>query len=451
LFALITAPRRRKELLLGQRSPERNENETLRGSYGRFDDLVLKARQATDFFLLIGPPGTGKTSCGMVNILKEHLADEASTVLMVSYTNRAVEEMCSKLDQEGIEYLHIGHQKEEMSRAELADKLRNVRVVVGTTTALTSNNALFSLRSFDLCIIDEASQILEPHLLPILSARGADGEEAVKKFVMIGDHKQLPAVVQQGEEESRVEEPSLQAIGLENCRQSLFERLLRRLDLCFFHTLSAQGRMHHDVADFANRHFYASLLTEVPLDHQQRAIPYKTAHKDDLMLKMLTERRVTFLPVEKQPNANTSDKTNPEEAQQIAAVVEAVYRLFAENHLTFEPQKSVGVIVPYRHQISTVRRYLQRYGIDSLLDVAIDTVERFQGSQRDVIVYGFTISKPYQLDFLTNNVFIDSDGQVIDRKLNVALTRARECLVIVGNPKLLSTNELFKELLAYNI
>lgn len=449
LFSFLMAPKQRRDLLLGQRRPERDDTQPLRGNYGKFDELVRKARQAKDFFLLIGPPGTGKTSCGMVNILKEHLADPEASILMVSFTNRAVEEMCAKLKQEHIDFLHIGRNTEEMAVSELAKRLLHQRVVVGTTTAMASHTALFALRGFDLCIIDEASQILEPHLLPILAAIGPDGRQpAIGKFVMIGDHKQLPAVVQQGEEESRVEEPALRAIGLDNCRQSLFERLLRGLEPCFCHMLSAQGRMHHEVADFANRHFYASLLTEVPLEHQQRAIPYHTRHNDDPLLKMLTERRVTFLPVEKVQNQHSSDKTNPEEAKLIAAIVEAVCRLYEENGKVFDPQQSVGVIVPYRHQISTVRRFLQDYGIDTLLDVTIDTVERFQGSQRDVIVYGFTISKPYQLDFLTNNVFIDSDGQVIDRKLNVALTRARESLIIVGNPKLLALNDIFRKLIS---
>lgn len=449
LFAFLQAPKSRRELLLGQRMPQKDATRQLRGSYGKFDELVLKAKQADDFFLLIGPPGTGKTSCGLVNILKEHLAEEGCSILMVSYTNRAVEEICSKLEAEQIDYLHIGHVEEEMTGEELAQKYANVRVVVGTTTSITSHANLFALRSFDLCIIDEASQILEPHLLTILSAKTSTGEAAVRKFVMIGDHKQLPAVVQQGEEESAIEEPSLQTIGLYNCRQSLFERLLRGLSPDFYHTLSAQGRMHHDVADFANRHFYNSLLTEVPLNHQQRDIPYKTSHKEDRWLKLLTERRVTFIPVRKVRNGSTSDKTNPQEAQVIAEIVEAVYRLYQENGMEFSARQTVGVIVPYRHQISTIRKYLQGYGIAELMEVAIDTVERFQGSQRDVIVYGFTVSKPYQLDFLTNNVFVDSEGHAIDRKLNVALTRARESLLIVGNPEILSRNELFNKLLTY--
>ena len=109
----------------------------------------------------------------------------------------------------------------------------------------------------------------------------------------------------------------------------------------------------------------------------------------------------------------------------------------------------MGVIVPYRNQISAVRKTVQKLGIEALNGITIDTVERFQGSQRDYIIYGFTVQKIYQLNFLTSNVFTDTDGVVIDRKLNVALTRAREHMIITGNSRLLSKNSIFSKLLSY--
>lgn len=80
--------------------------------------------------------------------------------------------------------------------------------------------------------------------------------------------------------------------------------------------------------------------------------------------------------------------------------------------------------------------------------IMIDTVERFQGSQRDIIIYGFTLLHARQLDFLTGGTF-EEDGHTIDRKLNVALTRAREQLVLVGNPDILQSNNLFRRLINY--
>ena len=105
--------------------------------------------------------------------------------------------------------------------------------------------------------------------------------------------------------------------------------------------------------------------------------------------------------------------------------------------------------MPYRNQIATVRSTIEKYGITALQGITIDTVERFQGSQRDYIIYGFTIQKYYQLNFLTSNVFEDFDGSIVDRKLNVAMTRARKHLIIVGNPDLLAQNLTYNKLLEF--
>lgn len=113
---------------------------------------------------------------------------------------------------------------------------------------------------------------------------------------------------------------------------------------------------------------------------------------------------------------------------------------------SFDPSKTVGVIVPYRNQIAMIRQEINRLDIPSLIPISIDTVERYQGSQRDIIIYSFTVQNRYQLDFLTSNCFVE-DGKVIDRKLNVALTRARKQLIITGNEAILRQNTLFKDLI----
>lgn len=113
---------------------------------------------------------------------------------------------------------------------------------------------------------------------------------------------------------------------------------------------------------------------------------------------------------------------------------------------SFDPSKTVGVIVPYRNQIAMIRQEINRLDIPSLIPISIDTVERYQGSQRDIIIYSFTVQNRYQLDFLTSNCFVE-DGKVIDRKLNVALTRARKQLIITGNEAILRQHTLFKDLI----
>ena len=116
--------------------------------------------------------------------------------------------------------------------------------------------------------------------------------------------------------------------------------------------------------------------------------------------------------------------------------------------MEFDVDKTIGIIVPYRNQIATIRNAIDRKGVDILHNITIDTVERYQGSQRDYILYGFTIQRPYQLNFLTNNTFVE-DGMIIDRKLNVAMTRARLHLIMFGNPSLLRQNVTFSRLLDY--
>jgi hypothetical protein len=460
--AFLTTTQERRDLLLLQRKPEINEFLVLNGSYEEFDSLSLAVKQAQDFFLIIGPPGTGKTSYGMLNTLKEELTNTNSNILITSYTNRAVDEICSKLVEENIDFIRIGssmsadqaYKKYMLStKVEECGNLNGVkesiiktRVIIGTTAAFGSNLSIFSLKKFDLAIIDEASQILEPHLLPILSAKFGN-EIAVKKFVMIGDHKQLPAVVLQNNKESMVTDPDLLNINLKNCRLSLFERLLSKYrdDPKVTYMLTKQGRMHRDIAMFPNYTFYENKLETVPLPHQEEKTPTKGNGKNGIEDLLLT-RRISFIAVDSPSEKDfVSDKVNKAEANVIASIVVEIYKL---NKGSFDVDKTIGVIVPYRNQIATVRHTIDSYGFDELHDIAIDTVERFQGSQRDYIIFGFTIQKYYQLQFLTSNTF-EENGSIIDRKLNVAMTRARKHLVMVGYPDLLVNDITYFKLIEF--
>ena len=468
MHSFLSAPTPRRDLLLLQRSPECDTKIHRKGEYGDFNPLVEHAKQAKDLFLIIGPPGTGKTSFGLVNLLKEELLEKDTNVLLLSYTNRAVDEICSKLvemrkEHPDFDFVRIGTDlscaKEyrsyllsvrvaAMRDGNSVNKLiHSTRVFCGTTAALNANMSLLQIKHFSLAIVDESSQILEPHLIGLLSAQ-RDNRCSIARFVLIGDHKQLPAVVQQAPEESFVTEPELNAIHLRDCGMSLFQRLLQQFktsdgyDGRFVYMLTKQGRMHKDIAEFPNYAFYGNKLDIVPLDHQQLANHRREGGNG--IMAMLTARRISFVAAEL-PLFSPSAKTNAVEARMIAATVRAIYELASDG---FNPAETVGVIVPYRNQISTVRNEIDKSGIPCLHDITIDTVERYQGSQRDYIIYGFTIQQPYQLNFLTNNVF-EEDGLTIDRKLNVAMTRARLNLVLIGNPVLLNENFTFYKLMEF--
>lgn len=459
LHAFLSASKDRRDLLMLQREPRVDSSRRLSGSYGEFDPLMLRVKQAEDMFIIIGPPGTGKTSFGMLNTLKEELLSPSASALILSYTNRAVDEICSKLEAEHIDYVRIGSaiscapeyrkhllgtRVEGMAKLDqIRSMIASTRVVVATTAAVNSNMAIFDLRKFSVAIIDEASQILEPHLIGVLSA-AYKNRPAIDKFVLIGDHKQLPAVVQQSTEISVVGDPALRAIGLVDCRLSLFERLLLRYenDPKVVYMLTRQGRMHRDIARFPNAAFYDGLLTEAGMPHQNGALP-PCSPSDDIKWAV-KGRRVAFVDVEA-ADKDVSDKINLDEAAVIADMLIEIY----EEEDDFDVNATVGVIVPYRNQIAAIRSEVARRGYPGLCEISIDTVERYQGSQRKFIIYGFTVRRFYQLAFLTSNTFVDGHGNEIDRKLNVAMTRAKEHLIMVGNAGLLSQVPLFARLIDF--
>ena len=450
LHAFCAASPERRALLMGEREPRCDTSLRLSRSYHPFyDDILLKAKQAQDYFLLQGPPGTGKTSHALKYMIKECLGGGA--ILLLSYTNRAVDEICGMLEEAGIDYMRLGsetscdprysahlmdHCFDNRPRLdEIRERIIQTSVIVSTTSTMQSRPFLFQLKHFSLCIVDEASQILEPNVIGLLASPQID------KFILVGDHKQLPAVVQQPDDVPE----------LSSCRQSLFERLLRvereAGRTAFTAILQRQGRMHPDIAAFPNEMFYAEeQLLPVPLPHQEEPqLDYQQPSADALD-DLLKQQRVIFLASDTIASGITSpsDKVNPSEAKIVADLLCRLYRQYGADR--FDSAHSVGVIVPYRNQIAMIRREIEVLGIPALMDISIDTVERYQGSQRDVIIYSFTIQHPYQLDFLTANCF-ESEGKVIDRKLNVAMTRARKQLLMTGNVAVLSQNPLFAELI----
>lgn len=468
LFDFVTSSPERRALLFGQREPRRDMSVRLTKSYGDyFDDLLLRAMQARDYFLLVGPPGTGKTSTAMRYMVEEQLAAEGRpSVLLTAYTNRAVDEICSMLCDAGISFLRLGSEYscDERFRPYLVGnmvennprlddlrlRLMEERVYVGTVTSLMSRPFIFALKHFALAIVDEAGQITEPGLVGLLAAHKPKSmmEPAIDRFILIGDYKQLPAVVQQSVEESAVNEPCLNEAGIRNCRDSLFERLIRnerragRED--FIGLLRRQGRMHPDIAAYAGAMFYADeRLEPVPCPHQEEAAPGYQEPPADERDEVLAKERVIFIPSGKTDDGLRSEKVNAGEARIVADLVARIRRMAGS---AFSNEKTIGVIVPYRNQITMIRREMERRGLDCAADICIDTVERFQGSQRDVIICSLTVNNDAQLDFLTANCF-EENGRTIDRKLNVTLTRARRQMILTGNPEILSHNGVYAELM----
>lgn len=449
LSSFMDANPERRELLLGQRPPrfDMAYEDRITRTTDDFERVALKAEAACDYFLLVGPPGTGKTSRALRRMVEHFYACPSTQVLLLAYTNRAVDEICRSLSAilPQVDYIRVGselscdarfrkHLLENVlaecnNRREVNIRMADCRIYVGTVASIASKPELFKLKHFDVAIVDEATQILEPQLLGILCARFKDGRNGIGKFILIGDHKQLPAVVLQSNEQSEVHDEGLRRIGLYNLKDSLFERLYR------FHLqeehcravdmLCRQGRMHPGVASFPNREFYAGKLEALGLPHQLENV----------------DAPVRFIPSERDTES-VSGKTNRNEARIVAQLAADVYHLYKE---TFEVNRTLGVITPYRSQIALIRKEIQALGISALNEISVDTVERYQGSERDVIIYSFCVNYLYQLKFLPN--LTEENGVWIDRKLNVALTRARRQLYITGVPDILSYNLIYRRLI----
>lgn len=460
LFSFLGSSIEKRRLFLGLRAPEVNAGEeAIENSY---DQIIGKALSSNEYFLIVGPPGTGKTSIFARRLIEAYYSNPETNIMVLAYTNRAVDELCEAVNAAfgcsgGLceKYIRVGTElscaqpyrhrllqrisEQSPNRESLRDEIVRTRIFVATLASINGRQELFGLKHFHVAVIDEASQILEPQLIGLLPN--------FDKFVMIGDHNQLSTIVLQKPSVSRIMEPELQAAGFADCGTSLFERLLRT---CMrnnwshaYAQLTHQGRMHEEIAAFPSRFFYGGTLF-VAAGWQREPLKLARDMEDNPIRRLVTENRMLFISTEAQRNVSVSDKINEAEAEIIVSLTKEIAALYPPGeHLPFTNR--IGIIAPYRNQIAYIRHALSNAGIAGAENILVDTVERFQGSQRDIILISFCVNKPYQLDFLCN---LNAEGTV-DRKLNVALTRARQQLFLVGNPSVLRKSPVYATLLDF--
>lgn len=456
LFEFAHAPKEKREKILSLLPP----NHTIEVDVQFPDDLTEEQKKicskiiaAPDYFLLWGPPGTGKTSKMLHHIVRYLLENTNEKLLLMAYTNRAVDEMCEAIESIHADvrsqYLRIGsrygvrteYQPRLLdtlasgckTRQELLDMLSQQRIVLGTVASLQGKPELFNLIHFDRLLVDEASQIIEPSLAGFMTR--------FEKVLLIGDHLQLPAVVTQDKSSTMVKNQELKNIGLKDLRDSLFERLYLRSQAMgwdwAYARLSHQGRMHEDIMAFPNQIFYKGGLKILPLNSdnhfQKKAIGVNNnlLNNENQLWNSIINKRVNFLqtPIDK---THLHGKINRHEARLIAELIPLFRELYQDKQI------SIGVITPYRSQIATILHTLQNKNIE-LGTVQIDTVERFQGAAKDVVILSLCLNNKHQL---ANLVSLSAEG--VDRKFNVALTRARQHLVVLGNPEILKLDERYK-------
>jgi len=394
---LLQSPEQ-KDVLFGRREPEFNAvEETFIDNNDAQNEAVQLAVGAEDFALVHGPPGTGKTYT-LARMVRALVA-RGDRVLLSAFTNRAVDNLLEALEDQGYtDIVRVGTEsgvRDDMQKyrletsgdpGECASRLQGAQVVAATTA--TCGGSTLQTQEFDVAVVDEAGQLTEPGTLAATTLSD--------RFVLVGDHQQLPPVVQSEDE---------------TLSTSLFERLIdAHPDAGVM--LDRQYRMAQHIQAFASREFY---------DGQLRPATGEVAAQrlDDLggvSLASMPEGlrdRVAFVD----PDGSQVGNTNPAEADRIAEIV-ASYRSAGV------PASDIGVIAPYRAQVAEISKRLP--------DVTVDTVDRFQGSSKEVIVISFVATGT-----LDSPIFEDY------RRINVALTRAKKALVLVGDGDALSTDEVY--------
>lgn len=441
---------------------------------------VEKALQMQDYLLIQGPPGTGKTS--VIAEIVRRLCAQGQRVMLAAFTNQAVDNMLRRLDAEGFsDYVRLGHDRSvhadvqkrllknllelqtDMPGQEPAEDappsptvgeiLHNGQVVASTTATWSSekyaapalhgraDHAAQLPLQFDVAIIDEASQLTVPAVLGAL--------RLAKRFILVGDDKQLPPLVLSKEAAKQGLSTSLFSF-LKQSDDDYMKGNASGESACV--SLQVQHRMNKWISNYSSKVFYHDWLVPSPKVADLVLTVKPTISRVLAELPAITKaieprHPLVFLDVRPQEELqqlhNSNAKSNDREAHAIRTVVQGLLARGIQ-------EEDIGIIAPFRAQVANVRRHLFGsdeasgwQGIPPETPMLIDTVDRFQGGERTVIIMSFTIAQPPSTtsplrEFLTN-----------PNRLNVALTRAKCKLILVGCVPALESLPYFDRLVAY--
>lgn len=436
-------------------------------------DALKKMMQAQDVAFIHGPPGTGKTTT-LVQVIKQTVKEQKQ-VLVSAPSNAAIDLLVEKLSEQGISVLRIGHPARvtEQSLSKTLDakiashpnyhELRALRKQMEQTrasalkykrhfgwhekqqrrllleeakllkadadmlefhiindliqksqaiccTLVGCSHPVLRGKKFKTVFIDEAAQALEPACwIPLLRS---------ERVVFAGDHQQLPPTIK-----------SIEA-AREGLAVTLFEKGISKQPHCAA-MLEVQYRMHEDIMRFSSSYFYDNKLVA------HESVKKNLLRPDQLPVEFIDTAGCGYNEAQ---DAETLSRYNEEEADLLIRQVETLVQEIGIDEWLSE-NLSLGIITPYRAQVEHLQK---RADASSVLEplqslITINSVDAFQGQERDVIAISFVRSNDKgEVGFL---------GDI--RRTNVAMTRARKKLIMIGDSATLGSHPFYLELLDY--